>query len=77
MRYIRPKSLTWWAGAIAVVLGVLNLFLPDSYQLNQLGALVSILSGGTDSNPASIIAMGLGLIGLGDKFERHFKNSGD
>lgn len=64
MKYIKPKSLTWWAGIFALVVGIASLAIPDNYQLSQLGQLVSMLSGGQDANPASLIAMGLGLIGI-------------
>jgi hypothetical protein len=69
-RYIRPRSLTWWAGVFSFGVGLATLAMPDSYQIGQIGALVSLLAGGSDASPAGLIALGLGLIGLRDVFER-------
>lgn len=70
MKYIQPKSLTWWAGLFSLSIGIAALAVPDIYQVTQLGALVSILAGGGDASPAGLIALGLGLIGLRDRLER-------
>jgi hypothetical protein len=75
MRYVRPKSLTWWAGLFSLSVGIAALAIPDSYQVTQLGALVSILAGGGDASPAGLIALGLGLIGLRDVAERAFQGA--
>ena len=70
MRYIKPKSLSWWSGAGLVALGLAAMFVPDSYALTQLGTTITLLSGGTDASPGVMLATGLGIIGLRDKLER-------
>lgn len=70
MRYIRPRSLTWWSGLFALAVGLASLVVPSSYQVTQIGALLAILAGGGDASPAALIALGLGLIGLRDRLER-------
>ena len=70
MRYFRPKSAAWWGGALLILLGVLSLALPDSYALTELGQAVTMLTGGTDASPGTMIALGIGIIGIRDKQER-------
>ncbi|MFN3856094.1 MAG: hypothetical protein ACK4M0_17025 [Phreatobacter sp.] len=72
MRYIRPRSLTWWAGLMAVATGTATLALPATGPLAELARLVTLLSGSGDASPAALIALGLGLIGLRDRLERGF-----
>ncbi|SIS92126.1 hypothetical protein [Phaeovulum vinaykumarii] len=73
MRYLRPKSLTWWAGCLALTTGTGALLLPDQGQLAALARLVALLSGSGDAAPMTlIISLGLGLIGLRDRIERGF-----
>jgi hypothetical protein len=72
MRYIRPRSLTWWAGLMAVATGTANIALPATGPLAELARLVTLLSGSGDASPAALIALGLGLIGLRDRLERGF-----
>lgn len=72
MRYLRPKSLTWWAGCLALATGTGALFLPDHGQLAALARLVALLSGSGDAAPMTLISLGLGLIGLRDRIERGF-----
>lgn len=72
MRYLRPKSLTWWAGCLALATGTGALFLPDQGQLTALARLVALLSGSGDTAPMTLISLGLGLIGLRDRIERGF-----
>ncbi|NEX48704.1 hypothetical protein [Pseudotabrizicola algicola] len=72
MHYIRPRSLTWWAGLMAVATGTANLALPASGPPAELARLVTLLSGSGDASPAALIALGLGLIGLRDRLERGF-----
>lgn len=86
MRYIRPRSLTWWAGLMAVATGTATMALPATGPLAELARLVTLLSGsgfGGESphwgdscsaspSPAALIALGLGLIGLRDRLERGF-----
>ncbi|MCC5968228.1 MAG: hypothetical protein JJU24_19125 [Natronohydrobacter sp.] len=72
MRYIRPNSLTWWAGLMAVATGTATMALPETGPLAEIARLVTLLSGSGDASPAALIALGLGLIGLRDRLERGF-----
>jgi hypothetical protein len=72
MRYLRPKSLTWWAGCLALATGTGALFLPEQGQVAALARLVALLSGSGDAAPMTLISLGLGLIGLRDRIERGF-----
>ena len=69
-RYFRPKSLTWWAGALMILMGVAMLIWPEAGRLSSVGSVVGVLAGSGDSSPAGLIGVGVGLIGLGDKVER-------
>ncbi|MFN3615670.1 MAG: hypothetical protein ACK4WC_14065 [Rubrimonas sp.] len=73
MRYIRPTSLTWWAGLLAFATGAASLALPAAGPLADLARLITLLSGSGDASPAALIALGLGLIGLRDRIERGFR----
>ncbi|GGO38120.1 hypothetical protein GCM10010991_34920 [Gemmobacter aquaticus] len=73
MRYIRPTSLTWWAGLLAFATGAASLALPATGPLADLARLITLLSGSGDASPAALIALGLGLIGLRDRIERGFR----
>jgi drug/metabolite transporter (DMT)-like permease len=68
-RYFRPVSLTWWSGALMIIIGVLMILNPDSNKASAIAEVLAAFSGG-DSSPASLIFLGSGLIGLGDKFAR-------
>ena len=70
MRYVRPKSLSWWSGVTSVATGVLLMAVPDSYALGEFGRLLSLLAGGVDASPAMLIYVGLGIIGIRDRLER-------
>jgi len=70
MRYIRPLSLTWWAGVAAIATGSSVMVVPDSFALTEFGRLLAMFAGSADASPAALIFLGTGLIGLGDKFER-------
>ena len=72
MRYIRPRSLTWWAGLMAVATGTATMALPATGPLAEIARLVTLLSGSGDASPAALIALGLGLIGLRDRLGRGF-----
>jgi hypothetical protein len=72
MRYIRPNSLTWWAGLLAIFTGVASLAVPADGALGELSRLIAQLTGSGDTSPAGLIALGLGLIGLRDRIERGF-----
>ena len=59
-RYFRPTSLTWWAGAFAIVIGGAAMGGAGEWA-NQLGSLIAMLSGGSDASPAALISLGLGM----------------
>jgi hypothetical protein len=75
MRYIRPTSLTWWSGLMAVATGTGALLLPESDPLADLACLVALLAGAGDAAPITLITLGLGLIGLRDRLERGFRDT--
>jgi hypothetical protein len=75
MRYMRPTSLTWWAGLLAFSTGSGALLLPESGPLTDLARLVALLAGASDAAPITLITLGLGLIGLRDRLERGFRDS--
>lgn len=77
MKYIRPKSLTWWSGVFALSVGLAALIVPDSYQVGQIGSLVAMLAGGSDASPAGLMALGLGLIGIRAAIEKRMQGGGD
>ena len=76
MRYMRPSSLTWWAGLAALLTGSASLVLPDHGKLAALSRLVAELAGAGDAAPMTLITLGLGLIGLRDRIERGFPPAG-
>ena len=51
MRYIRPKSLTWWAGLLAMLTGIASVALPASGPLGELSRLVALLAGSGECEP--------------------------
>ncbi len=73
MRYIRPKSLTWWAGLLAMLTGIASVALPTTGPLSEFSRLVALFAGTSDASPAGLIFLGLGLIGLRDRIERGFR----
>ena len=76
MRYIRPESLTWWSGCLAIVTGAAALILPDHGSLAEFSRLIGLFAGTGDGSPAGLIFLGLGLIGLRDRIERGFRRDG-
>ncbi len=76
MRYVLPNSLTWWAGLLAILIGLAGLALPEHGQLAELAALVAKLIGAENAAPATLITLGFGLIGLRDRLERGFRSGG-
>jgi len=61
MKYIKPKSVTWWAGVAMVGMGG-ALGIDDGY---DLGAAIDVLRAWTGGMGASVlIAQGAGLIGI-------------
>ncbi|MCE6949772.1 hypothetical protein LAZ29_02395 [Cereibacter sphaeroides] len=73
MRYILPRSLTWWAGVLAIVTGAAALVLPEAGATGELARLVALLAGSGDASPAGLLFLGLGMIGLRDRIERGFR----
>ena len=73
MRYIRPNSMTWWAGLLAMFTGFASIALPATGQLSEFARLVALLAGSGDASPAALMFLGLGLIGLRDRIERGFR----
>lgn len=69
MRYLRLKSLAWWAGIGMVGLGVLMIAC-TTCDMGEIAGAVSVLAGSGDASPGGLILFGLGLIGLRDKLER-------
>ena len=69
MRYLRPKSLTWWSSVASLTIGLTSL-LCETCKLWEVSELIAMLNGSYDSSPASLIILGLIGIGLNDKFER-------
>jgi hypothetical protein len=76
MRYIRPTSLTWWSGLLATATGTGALVLHHDGALADLARPVAMLAGTGDAAPATLIVLGLGLIGLRDRIERGFRGEG-
>ena len=74
MRYVLPKSLTWWAGLAAILIGLAALALPEHGPLGELSQLIAQLIGANDAAPATLITLGLGLIGLRDRLERGLRS---
>jgi hypothetical protein len=70
MRYLRPKSLTWWSGVASISVGAAMLAMPGDYALTEVGRFISMLAGGGDASPAALIFLGTGLIGIRDRLER-------
>lgn len=73
MRYIRPRSLTWWAGVLSIATGLAAMILPGDPSLAEFGRFIALLAGTSDSSPAALMFLGLGLIGIRDKLERSFR----
>ncbi|GAB4387771.1 hypothetical protein [Albidovulum sp.] len=73
MRYVRPKSLTWWAGVLSMLTGTASVALPATGPLAELARLVALLAGTGDASPSGLVFLGLGLIGLRDRIERGFR----
>lgn len=70
LKYILPKSLTWWAGAASIATGAAQIAAPQVDALAQVGAVLATINGaGTAPTPATLIVLGLGLIGLRKKLE--------
>jgi hypothetical protein len=72
----QPPHLTWWSGLLATATGTGALVLPEHGALADLARLVAMLAGTGDAAPATLIVLGLGLIGLRDRLERGFRGQG-
>ncbi len=71
LKYVLPRSLTWWAGAASLATGAGQIIAPDATALGQVGEIISMLNGaGAAPTPATLIVLGLGLIGLRKKLEQ-------
>jgi hypothetical protein len=69
--YFDYDSVAWWGGILAIVLGLLGIFMPDSYAVSEFGKLIMLLIGGSEhSSPGMMIAFGMGIIGIRAKLER-------
>ena len=73
MRYIRPNSLTWWAGLLAMLTGIASLALPATGPFGELSRLVALLAGSGDASPAGLMFLGPGLVGPRGRSERGFR----
>ncbi len=76
MNYIRPKSMTWWAGVFSIGIGIAMMAGAGGWA-NEFGVLISMLSGGGDSSPAAMMGLGFGLIGIRAKLSRVFGDADD
>jgi hypothetical protein len=76
MNYIRPKSMTWWAGVFSIAIGIAMMAGAGGWA-NEFGVLISMLSGGGDSSPAAMMGLGFGLIGIRAKLSKAFDDADD
>jgi hypothetical protein len=65
MKYFKPKSVTWWAGAAALGAGCV-LAVHEGYDLGGLGVTLEELTGGLGAY--TLLVQGAGLIGLRGAF---------
>jgi hypothetical protein len=87
MRYIRPTSLSWWAGVFLIVLGALEAAgLPSQWAagsegregaLEALMAVLTSLTGADGASPAALISLGLATIGIRDAIKRQEFDPGE
>lgn len=74
--YFQPKSWTWRAGMVAIIIGVMQLALggvlsPQVLQgLGYASDVIAQLTGATNADPVSLIVLGFGLIGVRRKLEQ-------
>ena len=61
MKYVKPKSVTWWAGASLIAMGGL-LGIDQGYDIGALADVFRAWSG--NIGPSVLIAQGAGLIGI-------------
>lgn len=60
-KYLKPKSLTWWAGLVPIAAGVFVATAP-LHKMTELANVISAMYG--DVPPSVPINAGLALIGL-------------
>ncbi len=57
--------MTFWAGALSILVGTLMLFeVGDPEQIGRIATIMTALTGGYDASPVQLITVGFGLIGL-------------
>lgn len=62
MKYLKPKSLTWWTGAVSLAAGVVVAASGSFGVLTPLGGFIDALTG--NMAPSAMITYGLTVIGL-------------
>lgn len=63
LKYLKPKSLTWWAGFVPLIAGVIVAGATTLFpQWEPVADFINQLSGGM--SPAVLVGWGAGLIGL-------------
>ena len=62
MKYIKPKSLTWWAGFVPLIAGVLVALSDVIPVLLPVRAVIDAMTG--NAEPAVLVNAGLVAIGL-------------
>ena len=60
MKYLKPKSVTWWASAVPLALGIFAAMEP----IHGLADWVAVISAATGGLPAYVL-INTGLIGIG------------
>lgn len=60
-KYFKPRSATWWSGAVLILLGCARAA-ADSLGLGAVGQVIDQVTGGV--GPSVMIAQSAGLIGL-------------
>lgn len=69
--YVITTSLTFWAGVVAIFVGIAQLFINNPI-IPLFSEVFNIISGGTGvASPANLIILGLGLIGIRRKLEEN------
>lgn len=61
-KYFKPRSLTWWAAVIPLLVGMLQIAVPDYQPVTPIMDLVKAFY--NDANPTTLINIGLAGIGL-------------
>ena len=69
MRYVRPKSLSWWAGIAAIAVGGVQVYASGDL-IHTIGVLLRGETASADLPGLAMIIAGLGIVGIRDKLER-------